>query len=109
MVQRINSMGLVRVNKTRARKMFDNNYPVIITMDSDFIDVGAEYQNFDTIYKPSTSKCFDYLIADYYELHKGEQMSYRVEYWVLENDNHEYLYYMQKPYNDRYQAKKHHK
>lgn len=52
---------------------------------------------------------FNHIVSDFYELHKGERYSYTVEYWVSENDNHEYLYYRQKPYNERYRAKKHHK
>lgn len=103
-MQRSKYYGLVRVNKTRARNLYNKECEVLLTMN------GFGFYNhcpdFKAIWKLVDKEKFDRLVSDYYEENKGKDYSYTVEYWVPEIDNKEYLKEYSKEQQRKYKAKK---
>ena len=96
--------GLVRVNKTRARKLYNSEYEVLLTMNG--FRCYNHYPDFKAIWKVVDDENFDRLVADYYETNKGTDYSYTVEYWVSESDDKEYVRVRNKDWQRKYKAKK---
>ena len=95
--------GLVRVNKTRARNMYNQGYEVLLTMSEFDYNYIPEYRAINTMIDEEN---FDRLVADYYEENKGKDYSYTVEYWVADLFNKQYVKEYNKKYQIKYKAKK---
>lgn len=95
--------GLIRVNKTRARNLYNDEYEVLLTMNG--FSHYNPFPDFKAIWKLVDKEKFDRLVVDYYEENKGKDYSYRVEYWVAESDNKEYVTAYNKERQRKHKAK----
>lgn len=96
--------GMIRVNKSRARAMYNSGYEIKLMMNTDKVRI-LKRETLTYI----TNLCdgdFDHVVLDFYLNHRGNDVGYTVEYWVPEIDNKEYLKEYSKEQQRKYKAKK---